>query len=75
MEPALRSGGGDIAAGPSQQPQGQRRRQQPWSQSQAQQPQHQPPHVAGMVGGQQTGQAGTGNLILFNCALCLQSFI
>lgn len=56
MEPAPRSDVGDITAGPSQQPQGARRKQE--------QSQKQVAHVAGKEGGKKKGQAGTGNLIL-----------
>jgi hypothetical protein len=70
VEPASRSGGGDITAVPSQQPEGeinvtagqsqqpQRERQKQW------QSQKQLAHGAGKEGGKKKGQAGTGNLIL-----------
>jgi hypothetical protein len=57
VEPALKSGGGDTTAGPSQQPQGERQKQR--------QSQKQATHVAGKEGGKKKGQAGSGNLILF----------
>ena len=71
MEPPLRSGGGDVTAGPSQRPEGEinvtagpsqlpqgERRKQKQSQKQL-------AHAAGKEGGKKKGQSGSGNLILF----------
>ena len=71
MEPDSKSGGGDITAGPPQQPQGEINvtagpSQQPQGARQKQrQSQKQLAHVAGKEGGKKKGQTGTGNFILF----------
>lgn len=60
--PPVLSGGEDVTAGPSQQPQGERKqRPQYHSQPQRQQPLKPPTHDVGRGRGRGRGQAGTGN--------------